>query len=41
MELPFAGLHQLCSPLLDGLERLPLNRRDLLGGLIHEYARAA
>ncbi|GAA3206995.1 LuxR family transcriptional regulator [Actinocorallia longicatena] len=23
MELPFAGLHQLCAPLLDGLERLP------------------
>ncbi len=23
MELPFAGLHQLCAPLLDGLQRLP------------------
>jgi hypothetical protein len=23
MELPFAGLHQLCVPFLDGLERLP------------------
>ena len=23
MELPFAALHQLCMPLLDGLERLP------------------
>ena len=22
MELPFAGLHQLCSPMLDRLERL-------------------
>jgi AAA ATPase domain len=24
MELAFAGLHQLCAPLLDGVERLPL-----------------
>jgi ABC-type transport system involved in cytochrome c biogenesis ATPase subunit len=23
MELPFAGLHQLCVPLLDRLDRLP------------------
>ena len=23
MELAFAGLHQLCAPLLDRLERLP------------------
>jgi hypothetical protein len=23
MELTFAGLHQLCGPLLDGLDRLP------------------
>ena len=23
MELPFAGLHQLCAPLLDGLASLP------------------
>ena len=23
MELPFAGLHQLCAPFLDHLERLP------------------
>jgi DNA-binding CsgD family transcriptional regulator len=23
MELPFAGLHELCSPILDGLETLP------------------
>ena len=30
MELPFAALHQLCAPLLDGLERLPPPQRDAL-----------
>lgn len=30
MELPFAGLHQLCAPLLDQLERLPAPQRDAL-----------
>jgi hypothetical protein len=30
MELPFAGLHQLCAPLLDRLERLPDPQRDAL-----------
>ncbi|MFJ6985546.1 MULTISPECIES: AAA family ATPase [unclassified Streptomyces] len=30
MELPFAGLHQLCAPLLEGLERLPAPQRDAL-----------
>src|SRR4051794_6985048 len=30
MELAFAGLHQLCAPLLDGLERLPDPQRDAL-----------
>src|SRR6516165_2918050 len=24
MELPFAGLHQLCAPMLDRAERLPV-----------------
>ena len=28
MELPFAGLHQLCGELLDRLERLPPPQRD-------------
>jgi DNA-binding CsgD family transcriptional regulator len=28
MELPFAGLHQLCAGLLDGRERLPVPQRD-------------
>ena len=30
MELPFAGLHQLCAPLLDRLERLPSPQREAL-----------
>ena len=30
MELPFAALHQLCAPMLDQLERLPLPQRDAL-----------
>jgi DNA-binding CsgD family transcriptional regulator/tetratricopeptide (TPR) repeat protein len=30
MELPFAGLHQLCAPFLDRLERLPGPQRDSL-----------
>ncbi|MFC5262169.1 AAA family ATPase [Kribbella qitaiheensis] len=31
MELAFAGLQQLCEPLLDGLERLPTPQADALG----------
>src|SRR5436309_12155475 len=31
MELAFAGLHQLCAPMLDRLERLPAPQRDALG----------
>ncbi|MGZ4331398.1 MAG: helix-turn-helix transcriptional regulator [Solirubrobacteraceae bacterium] len=30
MELAYAGLHQLCAPLLDRLERLPTPQRDAL-----------
>ena len=30
MELAFAGLHQLCAPMLDHLERLPGPQRDAL-----------
>ena len=30
MELAYAGLHQLCAPLLDRLERLPAPQRDAL-----------
>src|ERR1700733_710659 len=28
MPLAFAGLHQLCAPMLDRLERLPIPQRD-------------
>jgi DNA-binding CsgD family transcriptional regulator len=31
MELAFAGLQQLCAPMLDRLERLPPPQRDALG----------
>jgi DNA-binding CsgD family transcriptional regulator len=30
MELPFAGLHQLCGPMLDRLDRLPTPQREAL-----------
>jgi hypothetical protein len=30
MELPFAGLHQLCAPMLDRLEHLPVPQREAL-----------
>ncbi len=30
MELAFAGLHQLCAPMLTGLDRLPAAQRDAL-----------
>ena len=30
MELAFAGLHQLCAPVLDGLKDLPAPQRDAL-----------
>jgi hypothetical protein len=30
MELAFAGLHQLCAPMLDRLNRLPVPQRDAL-----------
>lgn len=31
MELAFAGLHQLCAPMLDGLDQVPEPQRDALG----------
>src|SRR4051812_40994222 len=30
MELAYASLHQLCTPLLDSLEQLPAPQRDAL-----------
>ena len=41
MELPFAGLHQLCAPLLDRLERLPgPAARGAQHGVRHDRRRA-
>src|ERR1700748_868922 len=34
MELAFAGLHQLCAPMLDRLERLPGPPRGAIGGAL-------
>ncbi|MCW3043807.1 MAG: ATP-dependent transcriptional regulator, MalT-like, LuxR family [Actinobacteria bacterium] len=41
MELAFAGLHQLCAPMLDHLERLPEPQRDALGTAFGLRAGAA
>jgi DNA-binding CsgD family transcriptional regulator/tetratricopeptide (TPR) repeat protein len=30
MELPYSGLHQLCGPMLDHLDRLPVPQREAL-----------
>ena len=30
MTLPFAGLHQLCAPMADHLDRIPVPQRDAL-----------
>src|SRR6201994_2060274 len=30
MEIGFGGIHQLCAPVLDRLERLPVPQRDAL-----------
>ncbi len=38
MELPFAGLHQLCAPFLDRLERLPGPQREALGTVFGQTA---
>jgi DNA-binding CsgD family transcriptional regulator/tetratricopeptide (TPR) repeat protein len=41
MELPFAGLHQLCAPMLDRLDRLPGPQRDALSVALGLTAGAA
>ena len=41
MELAYAGLHQLCAPMLDRLERLPGPQRDALGTAFGLSAGAA
>lgn len=34
MELPYAGLHQLCEPMMDRLDRLPPGQRDAVSGAL-------
>ena len=41
MELAFAGLHQLCAPMLDRLERLPDPQREALSTAFGLAGRAA
>ncbi|MEA2282676.1 MAG: hypothetical protein QOK21_3283 [Solirubrobacteraceae bacterium] len=41
MDMAFAGLHQLCVPLLDGLDRLPGPQRDALEAAFGLSAAAA
>ena len=41
MELAYAGLHQLCAPMLDHLGRLPAPQRDALATVFGRSADAA
>jgi hypothetical protein len=41
MELDYAGLHQLCAPMLDRLVRLPVPQRDALATVFGRSASAA
>ncbi len=41
MELAYSGLHQLCAPMLDRLERLPVPQRDALGAALGRTVRDA
>jgi DNA-binding CsgD family transcriptional regulator len=41
MELAYSGLHQLCSPMMDHLERLPAPQRDALATVFGLSARSA
>jgi hypothetical protein len=40
IELPFAGLQQLCAPVLERAERLPTPQRDALGVACRPESRA-
>jgi len=40
MELAYAGLHQLCAPMLDHLDRLPAPQRDALATVFGRSAGA-
>ena len=39
MELAFAGLHQLCAPMLDRLAGLPAPQREALGDRVRAERR--
>jgi hypothetical protein len=41
MELAYSGLHQLCAPMLDHLERLPAPQRDALAAVFGRNAGPA
>ena len=41
MELDYSGLHQLCAPMLDHLERLPAPQRDALATVFGRSAGPA
>ena len=41
MELAYAGLHQLCAPMLDHLDRLPVPQRDALATVFGRSAGTA
>ncbi|MEV1078735.1 AAA family ATPase [Streptomyces sp. NPDC050211] len=41
MELAFAGLHQLCTPMLDRLEKLPPVQRDAVSGALGQGSERA
>ena len=41
MELAYAGLHQLCAPMLDRLDRLPVPQRDALATVFGRSVGAA
>jgi DNA-binding CsgD family transcriptional regulator len=41
MELAYSGLHQLCAPMLDHLERLPVPQRDALATVFGRSAGPA
>ena len=40
MELAYAGLHQLCAPMLDRLDQLPVPQRDALATVFGRSADA-
>ena len=41
MELAYSGLHQLCAPMLDQLEQLPVPQRDALARVFGRSAGPA